>query len=427
MDNKRRIGLREIAGLAPDTIIWDTEVTGFAARRQKSEAVSYIVFYRTAEGRQRVFTLGKHGSPWTPDGARKEAKRVLGAVANGADPAEDKQSKRHAENVSQLCDLYLSDAKAGRILSKRKQPKKAATLFTDESRIESHIKPLLGRRSVKSITRSDIETFMYSIAEGKTAKKSPTGKKRGLSNVRGGKGAATRTVGLLGAIFSYALRRGMRSDNPVRGVERFADNQRLRRLRDEEYGVIGQAHRRASQENHWPPLISAAQFLMITGWRIGEVVGLKWEEVDLARRTAFLGDTKTGQSVRPLSRAACDILREQTTKAGLIFPAARGLGPMTGFAKVWGRLVWLEGLPKDVTPHVLRHSFASLAHDLGYSEPTIACLLGHKGRSITSRYIHSADAVLLAAADAVANRTLSLMGMTPESEVIELRQAFSAA
>jgi integrase len=84
-------------------------------------------------------------------------------------------------------------------------------------------------------------------------------------------------------------------------------------------------------------------------------------------------------------------------------------------------------LPKDVTPHVLRHSFASLAHDLGYSEPTIACLLGHKGRSITSRYIHSADAVLLAAADAVANRTLSLMGMTPESEVIELRQAFSAA
>jgi integrase len=427
MDNKRRIGLREIAGLAPNTIIWDTEVTGFAARRQKSEAVSYVVFYRTAEGRQRVFTLGKHGSPWTPDGARKEAKRVLGAVANGADPAEDKQSKRHAENVSQLCDLYLSDAKAGRILSKRKQPKKAATLFTDESRIESHIKPLLGRRSVKSVTRSDIETFMYSIAEGKTAKKSPTGKKRGLSNVRGGKGAATRTVGLLGAIFSYALRRGMRTDNPVRGVERFADNQRLRRLRDEEYGVIGQAHSRAFQENHWPPLISAAQFLMVTGWRIGEVVGLKWEEVDLARRTAFLGDTKTGQSVRPLSRAACDILREQSTKNGLIFPAARGLGPMTGFAKVWGRLVWLEGLPKDVTPHVLRHSFASLAHDLGYSEPTIACLLGHKGRSITSRYIHSADAVLLAAADAVANRTLSLMGMTPKSEVVELRKASSAA
>jgi hypothetical protein len=87
-------------------------------------------------------------------------------------------------------------------LSKRKQPKKAGTLLTDKSRIESHVKPLLGRRSVKSITRSDVEAFMYSIAEGKTAKRSPTEKKRGLSNVRGGKGAATRTVGLLGAIFS---------------------------------------------------------------------------------------------------------------------------------------------------------------------------------------------------------------------------------
>jgi len=63
-----------------------------------------------------------------------------------------------------------------------------------------------------------------------------------------------------------------------------------------------------------------------------------------------------------------------------------------------------------VTPHVLRHSFASLAADLGYSEPTIAALVGHKGRTITSRYVHSADAVLLAAADAVADRTLSLMG-----------------
>jgi integrase len=67
-------------------------------------------------------------------------------------------------------------------------------------------------------------------------------------------------------------------------------------------------------------------------------------------------------------------------------------------------------LPADVSPHVLRHSFASLAGDLGYSEPTIAALVGHKGRTITSRYVHSADAVLLAAADAVANRTAELMG-----------------
>ena len=76
---------------------------------------------------------------------------------------------------------------------------------------------------------------------------------------------------------------------------------------------------------------------------------------------------------------------------------------------MWLRIAKLGDLPADITPHVLRHSFASLAADLGYNEPTIASLLGHKTHSITSRYMHSADAVLLAAADAVANATMKLM------------------
>ena len=76
--------------------------------------------------------------------------------------------------------------------------------------------------------------------------------------------------------------------------------------------------------------------------------------------------------------------------------------------------MWLRSpswaiLPADITPRVLRHSFASLAVDLGLNEPTIASLLGHKTHPITSRYMHSADAVLVAAADAVANATIKLM------------------
>lgn len=70
---------------------------------------------------------------------------------------------------------------------------------------------------------------------------------------------------------------------------------------------------------------------------------------------------------------------------------------------------------------MLRHTFASLAADLGYSEPTIAALVGHKGRTITSRYVHTADAVLLAAADAVANRVTELMGEPkPTADVVPL-------
>ena len=83
---------------------------------------------------------------------------------------------------------------------------------------------------------------------------------------------------------------------------------------------------------------------------------------------------------------------------------------MSGFPKLWAKIAKLGGLPADVTPHTFRHSFASLAGDLGYSETTIAALVGHKGRTITSRYVHAADAVLLSAADAIANRTTDLMG-----------------
>jgi integrase len=105
----------------------------------------------------------------------------------------------------------------------------------------------------------------------------------------------------------------------------------------------------------------------------------------------------------------------------LVFPATRGDGRMTGFPKLWARLAKLGRLPPDITPHTLRHSFASLAGDLGYSEPTIAALVGHKGNSITSRYVHTADAVLLAAADAVADRTLALMKERKLATVISLR------
>ena len=422
MAGNKRIGMRDIECLRQESIIWDRDVSGFGARRQKTDAVSYVVIYRTAENRQRFQTIGRHGAPWTPETARKEARRILGNVATGADPAAAKKQRRHAESVNALCELYFADAEAGRLLTRRKTPKKSSTIITDKSRAERHIKPLLGLRAVASVTRADIDSFMHSVAEGKTAVRAKTGKRRGLAIVRGGKGAATRTVGLLGAIFTYAVRHGMRTDNPVRGVERFADGHRLRRLSEDEYEAAGEAIRKASLGDTWPPALAAASFLAVTGWRTGEAIGLTWREVDLERRTAVLGDTKTGHSMRPLSRAACDILRGLDDRTGLVFVATRGEGLMTGFPKFWARIAALGGLPRDVTPHVLRHSFASLANDLGYSEPTIAALIGHKGRSVTSRYVHSADAVLLAAADDVASRTLDLMGMTPTADIIQLRQ-----
>jgi integrase len=225
-----------------------------------------------------------------------------------------------------LCDLYLKDAEAGRLLTKRKTAKKASTLATDRGRIERHIKPLLGKQNVAAVTREDIDAFMHDVAAGKTAGRSKTTKIRGVANVRGGKGTASRTVGLLGGIFTYAERHRMRPDNPVRGVLRFADGKRERRLSDAEYKALGTALRKAKAANVWPPAIAAARFLALTGWRSGEALGLRWRDLDIARRTASLPDTKTGRSVRPLARAACNVLRGlmRSTTSDLVFPATRG-------------------------------------------------------------------------------------------------------
>ncbi len=303
------------------------------------------------------------------------------------------------------------------MLTRRNVAKKPATLTLDRGRIERHIKPLLGRMAVAAVDRTDVERFLHDVATGKTAARTKTAKKRGLARVTGGRTAATRAVGLLGAIFTYAVYHRMRLDNPVHGVQRFADGKRERRLSDQEYGALGAALRLGENGVQdkpgaiWPPAIAMTRFLSLSGWRTGEATALRWQEVDLARRTVMLSDTKAGRSMRPLSNAVCDVLKAQPhTPDDVVFPASRG-GPATilHFKNIWPRIANLAGLPADVTPHTLRHSFASIAADLGYSEPTIAALVGHTGRSVTSRYVHSADAVLLAAADAVANRVAELM------------------
>ncbi|GAB0118564.1 hypothetical protein Acid7E03_26360 [Acidisoma sp. 7E03] len=93
---------------------------------------------------------------------------------------------------------------------------------------------------------------------------------------------------------------------------------------------------------------------------------------------------------------------------------------MSGFPSFFRRLLKLSGLPDDITPHVLRHSFASVASDLGYSEATVATLIGHKGTTVTRRYIHTADTVLLSAADEVGRQIARLTGdlITPGDRAV---------
>jgi integrase len=176
---------------------------------------------------------------------------------------------------------------------------------------------------VKSVRRDDIERFMHDVATGKTVGREKT-RPRGLSVVRGGRGVAGRTVGLLGATFTYAVRQGLRIDNPAHGIDKFAEGRRDRRLTDDEYRQLGMALSKADQAEVWKSAIAATQLMVLTGWRRGEVLGLRWSEIDSPRRTARLADTKTGASLRPLSDAACAMISTQPRNGEVVFPSSSG-------------------------------------------------------------------------------------------------------
>jgi hypothetical protein len=159
-----KIGHKELAKLSQRRdIVWDGQLKGFGARRSEN-FITFVLMYRTREGRQRWYTIGRYGSPWTPDTARDEAKRLLYEVARGGDPAEVKIKARHAETVEDLCEQYMEEAASGLLRIRGGREKKASTLKSDRSRIDCHVVPILGKRSVAAVTQQDIEDFMLEVA-----------------------------------------------------------------------------------------------------------------------------------------------------------------------------------------------------------------------------------------------------------------------
>jgi integrase len=148
--------------------------------------------------------------------------------------------------------------------------------------------------------------------------------------VRGGRGVTRRSVALRGAIFSYAVRLGHLIDNPVHGVVKFATSRRQRRLTGDEYRMLGMAFSKADQVEVWKPAIGAAWLMVLTGRRRGEVVGSRWSEIDLPRRTARPEDTKTGASLRALSQAACAVIQSQPRNGDVVFASRFGEAPIVG-------------------------------------------------------------------------------------------------
>jgi hypothetical protein len=132
-----------------DVFVWDGELRGFGVRVKPSGVKSYLIQYRNSEGRTRRLVLGQHGA-LTPETARNLALKKLAEVAEGKDPSAERHAARRDMTISDVCDWYLEEAKTGRLLGRRNRPIKASTLTNDRSRIQAHIKPLLGPKGSRT-------------------------------------------------------------------------------------------------------------------------------------------------------------------------------------------------------------------------------------------------------------------------------------
>ena len=377
------------------TFHWDTETRGFGIRVGASGSKTFIIQYRNVEDRSRRVKIGRYGI-FTVEQARDLAKIKLGEVAAGGDPAGEVVQARKDASVAELCDWYLEEARAGRILGRRNRPIKASTLNMDESRIKTHIKPLVGHRIARHLTIADVEAMQTDVVNGKTAKPR-TGGRGGVST--GGTGVAPRVVSTLQSVLGHAKHKGLLKEHPSKGARKLATNKKKRRLSVAEMEDLGAAMVVAERNGENPIGIGIIKLLLLTGFRRQEGQAMQRNWLNAGGGFVTFPDTKGDAQLRAVGAAAIKLIQDQLAIAGNthVFPSAGTDGPITTARDCLGRLCAIAKIA-DVTPHTLRHTFGSVAGDLGFSELTIAAMLGHAAQTVTQGYIHVDEALRLAVA-----------------------------
>lgn len=344
---------------------WDQGISGFGIKISPSGRKTFILVYRM--GRRgaptRRYTLGTYGNI-TPDMARKEALRLRGQIASGTDPMELRAQAKAQLSFGEFANKYLQEHAC--------LHKKPSSLREDRRYLNKNLLPTLSNKPLEKLVRADIAKVHHGL------RASPI--------------AANRCLALLTTMFNLSERWGYRPDNtnPCRHIKRYKENRRQRFLSSEELARLGQVLSKAEQGNtHSPFVLALFRLLILTGARLGEILSLKWDQVDLKERCLHLSDSKTGPKTVRLNAPSLAVLDGLPRIEGNPFVCA-GKRPGKGLVGVhhsWYALRKTAGLP-DVRLHDLRHSFASVGVSSGTSLYVIGSLLGHTLPATTARYAH---------------------------------------
>ena len=354
---------RTVDGLSvegKDAVFWDRDLSGFGVRVYPSGRKIYVVQTRGPRGPKRV-SLGGHGK-LTPDRARKLAAEAIDRIKDGEDatpgPAERPMT------VANLAERYLETHVAANC--------NAHTQGIYRGSLDNHILPALGSLPIGSVGREEAAALHYDLRDTPRA--------------------ANRALMVLSKMFSLAEAWGLAppGGNPCRYVLRYKENARERFLTATEYRRVGRELRALAREGPLKARAAAAlRLLMLTGCRLGEILTLRWDDVDAKAGELRLRDAKTGARMVPLTPTAAAVLAEIVPVPGSAWVFAgrepdRHLSQLTSY---WHRVRKGAGV-EDVRIHDLRHSFASRALALGESLTMIGRLLGHGDVGSTARYAH---------------------------------------
>ena len=352
--------------------IWDSEVKGFGVRRQL-EGAFYYLRYRLG-GRQMMKSIGRHGSPWTPDTARRAAQEALGEVVKGKHPAF--ATKPAGDTFGAALPRFLE----------RQRLKLRPRAFEEvERHLVGHSAPLSKLR-LAEIDRRTIAKHLEEIERDR------------------GPVARNRVRSSLSAFFEWAFREGLVEVNPVQGTDKAHEAERTRVLSDAELAEIWQALSATGPGPDGPGNRSAfgdfsdiVRLLLLTGQRREEIGRLRWSEVDLAkgviRLTADRTKNKRPHEV-PLSAPARAILERRSvtgrTRArptapdnfrgddGCVFGAGGGATGFSGWSHAKAALDNRLGTKLEPwTLHDLRRSCATGMAELGVSPHIIEAVLNH--------------------------------------------------